>query len=203
MNYSNYKIILLGDSSVGKSSLVERYINNDFAKNFTTTVGVDYRLKIIHDKKIKLSFWDTAGQERFNEIIKAYYRNCNCYLILFDISNQESFLHVEKWLDSIKKYSNNENPFIILIGTKTDLSNNRAVKNNDIEIFIFRNKLEYYEISAKNNDNIDILFNHIIESLIEKYKKPEETISYRKKLSSLLLSKKDDNKEKSQNKNCC
>ena len=144
MNYNNYKIILLGDSSVGKKSLIERYINNNFEKNFIEQININYKSKIIHDKKIKLSFWETEKQENFDEIIKVYYRNCDCYLILFDITNQESFSHVEKWLDNIKIYSNVANPFIILIGTKADLSNNRVVKNKNIDIFIFRNKLEFY-----------------------------------------------------------
>lgn len=202
--YKNYKIILLGDSNVGKSSLVQRYVNDDFSHKFTVTVGTDYKCKLLKEKNIKISMWDTAGQEKYGDIIKSYYKNCDCYIVLFDITNQESFIHLEKWLENIKYYSCNDNNFIVIVGTKKDLNKSRTVSKNEIENFVIKNNFEYFEISSKNNDNIDMLFNHIIDIFIKKYDESMqvEYISYRKKISSALTfnNKQNCNEKK---KSCC
>lgn len=195
--YKNYKIILLGNSNVGKSSLVERYINNDFVHKFSVTVGIDYKYKFLRDKNMKLSIWDTAGQEKYGEITKTYYRNCDCYLILFDITNKESFLCLDKWIEKIKNFSFNDHNFIVIVGTKKDLTAERNVSKNEIEIFVTKNKVEYFEISSKNNDNITMLFDYIIDKLHnQNIKTIEIKLSTYKKISSLLFSEKKQNSNK-------
>jgi small GTP-binding protein len=183
-----FKYIIIGDSGVGKSSILNTYMTNEFDPHTNSTIGVEFYTKRLNidDKKIKIHMWDLAGQERFNSIVKTYYRNCNGVLLIFDLTNKNSFDHVNYWynelykmysLDNIDEY----NPSIFLIGNKNDISD-RTVSTKDVEKMLFnKNITNYMECSAKTGDNINDIFNMLNNSVyqnIEKY-------NYLEKLSKI------------------
>jgi len=159
----NIKLLLLGDSSVGKTTFLKKYIHNEFNPNYELTIGVDYSSKKLHinNKVINLQIWDTAGQEYFRSITKSYFRSSNCALIFFDISNIDSYNNVEYWVNTYLSLSNNDRNSIILIGNKSD-SIMRDVSNKDCFDLANSLKLIYYEISLKThtiNDISEIIIN--------------------------------------------
>jgi small GTP-binding protein len=165
-----FKIVLLGDASVGKSTMISRYIDGDYDEYYTSTIGIDFKRKTIFrgDKKIYLQIWDTAGQERFQSLSTIHYRNSHCFILLFDLTDVISFKKLEDYLEMIQLHMTFE-PLIIIFGTKKDIINRRVVKIEDISAFREQNKFEYFEISSKTNENIDIAFDHIVDILIEKF----------------------------------
>ena len=166
IDYS-YKIIIVGDTNVGKTSILNK-INNIDNKNVTTTIGVDFLIKrIIFDDNIiaKLKIWDTAGHERFNTITSHYYRNINGIILCFDLSKKETFINLEKWFNEIKKYNNNKNIPIIVIGNKNDLNKNLDLE--EINNFCKKINGEYLSISSYN-DSSDYLFRNIISNIANK-----------------------------------
>ena len=167
MNFNNiFKIILLGDSNVGKTSFLNKLIYNMTPNNYNPTIGVD--LNVLKFEKnndlIKLKIWDTAGQERFRSIITSYYKDSDGVFLLYDISNLQSFLNLKYWLKEIKEKCKPNIP-ILCIGNKNDLK--RAVDYEILFEFIKKNNLLYCEISAKNessiscNQNISILISSL------------------------------------------
>ena len=120
--------MLLGDSGVGKSCIIIRYIENNFSSNLMNSIGVDFKLKNIEidSKKIKLQIWDTAGQERFKTITTSYYKGAHAILIVFDITDRDSFDHVRNWMADIDKFAK-EGVLRILVGNKCDLIDKRQV----------------------------------------------------------------------------
>jgi len=163
----NYKIILLGESNVGKSSFMLRFIKNKFDPDITSTIGIDYLSKSINYKghKFKINIWDTAGQEKYNSIINNYYKNVDAGIIFFDLSDINSFNKIyEKWI-KLFKLNCGDKPFIV-IGNKKDIKdnffeNNTAIADNDSYIY------PYYQISTKNQDSLNLI-NEIFESLVDK-----------------------------------
>ncbi len=158
-----FKIISIGDSGVGKSSLITQYVDNIFTDSHISTIGVDFKIKTIEHlgKIIKLQIWDTAGQERFRTITTSYYRGAHGIMIVFDKTNIDSYLNINKWLNEVK-YHAKENVKIILIGNKSDL-NDIQVKEQEIIDFCKNNNLCYIETSAKTGTNVDNIFEKLIE----------------------------------------
>jgi len=152
------KYVLIGDSYVGKSSIVYRYMRNGFNQDITPTICVEFGSKIVNygDTKYKIHVWDTAGQESFNSITKSYYRNTCVAFIVFSFDNEESFKNVDKWISDLKEFTNNENLIIYLVGNKSELKTKYFY--NDFNI-------RYFEVSAKNNIGIDELFNESIKDI--------------------------------------
>ena len=129
-----YKLLLLGDSAVGKSCLLLRYCDEKFQDLHLATIGLDFRLKTIYlenNKKIKVQIWDTAGQDRFLAITKNYYRGANGILLVFDVTNSSSFEHIKNWIEQIKEEASDK-IIIYLIGNKIDCIDNRVIKNEAI-----------------------------------------------------------------------
>ena len=128
------KMILIGDSSVGKSWLLIRFADDDFAENYVTTIGVDFRFRTLKldDYSVKLQIWDTAGQERYRTITNAYYRGADGIIIVFDLTSKESFINLYDWLDEVKK-SAPENTSILVFGNKSDLTAERQVTEEEIK----------------------------------------------------------------------
>jgi small GTP-binding protein len=169
------KISVIGDSGNGKTTLINKFVNGEFFEERCSTIGLDFRTKIIENdnKKIKIKIWDTAGQERFAEIVKSAYRDSDGIILTYDITNYESFLDLDSWMEKIKNVIDNEYCCIILVGTKADLP--RKVPQNDVVDFILKNDLRYIEISSKDGTNIDSLFIAITEMILRKIKnKPEK-----------------------------
>ena len=163
-----YKIILVGDSSVGKTNLLTQYVDEKFTENNISTVGIEFKNKIIeleNGRKIRLQIWDTSGQEKFMSLTKNYFRGCNLALFVFDVTNKTSFDDISMWLDSFKDV-NGEKSKRVLIGNKIDLDN-RVVEKEEAENFAKENDLQYFEISVKENiDNqINDMFVKIFESM--------------------------------------
>ena len=154
-----FKLLLIGNSGVGKSSLLFRFSENIWEKEFIPTIGVDFVSSIIHfnskniqklkslevdGKKVKLQIWDTAGQERFKNIQASYYKGANGVLVVYDITNRESFEHLNSWLIEIEK-NGNKNVYKLLIGNKADLEENRDIKKEEGQEFASINGMEFFE----------------------------------------------------------
>lgn len=154
-----FKYLIIGDSGVGKTSILARFCDNMFSPTFISTVGIDFRIRTIEidGVLIKLQIWDTAGQERFRAITSAYYRGATGIFLVYDVTSQQSFDNIKKW---IKNINDNNNGVIALtmIGNKADLEDKRAVPYETAKAFAKENKLDFYETSAKNSQNIENAF---------------------------------------------
>ena len=162
-----FKILLIGNSNVGKSSLFLRFVDEIWKENFVPTIGVDFKIKSIKidNKTIKLQIWDTAGQERFKSILSSYYKGANGILLLYDITNINSFKSLSNWLIDIEKNSS-KNVKKILIGNKCDLNELRKIPINKGKEFADTYNMKFIETSAKNNVNINECFNILGKELI-------------------------------------
>ena len=150
------KIIILGSSEVGKTSIFDRYFNNEFRENQLATVGIDFQTKFFkfEGMNIKGVYTDTAGQEKFRAISVNYLKPANGVILVFDITKEETFDAIEEWLKYLKD-NNKDNIEKILIGNKLDLENNRKVSKEDAEAFAKSNGCQYFECSAKTGQNIN------------------------------------------------
>ena len=166
---SLFKILLLGDSGVGKSCIILRYIENNFSTNLMNSIGVDFKLKNIEidNKKIKLQIWDTAGQERFRTITTSYYKGAHAILICFDITDRESFEHIRNWMADIDKFAK-EGVLRILVGNKCDLEHARQIRKEEGNEIANKYGIKYIETSAKDTINIEDLFISTAKHLLSK-----------------------------------
>ena len=162
------KLIIAGESGVGKSCIVNMFCNNIYTDTEMATIGVDFKIKIIKldEKKIKLHIWDTAGQERFKSVTVPYFRGVHGVLLVFDLTDHQTFEQLEKWLSEIEYYMADFNYKIILAGNKCD--NEGLIKVTDLEIEAFTKKhgMEYIMTSAKKNINIEEAFELIVTNIV-------------------------------------
>ena len=171
---ANYilKILTLGDTTVGKSSIVLRYAEDKFNENNAlATIGIDFKIKQIYrgGELIKVSIYDTAGQERFQNIIKHYYRGANGVLLTYDITNRGSFEKLGFWLNDLKENSDSmEDLYICLIGNKIDNEDEREVTTEEANIYAKDNNMPYFEVSAKTGQGIKKLFDDVIKGAMIK-----------------------------------
>ena len=179
------KILVCGNSLTGKTSLVNKYINNN-TSNVVSTIGVDYNSKNfeIEGKKIKVMIWDTAGQERFRSIISAYFRGAHGILLVFDVSHRKSFDDLKFWMSTIMVYTENEYN-IILIGNKTDLE--REVSNKEASTFANENNMSYFETNLQNN-NISDAFEKIVNDIYKRWKSDENKNNWSQTRNCITLS---------------
>ena len=154
-----FKVLLLGNSNVGKSSLFLRFVDDIWNDTFVPTIGVDFKIKTfeIDSKKIKMQIWDTAGQERFKNIIASYYRGAHGILLLYDVTDKDSFKNLSNWLIEIEKNAS-KNVLKILIGNKSDLDDKRVITYNQGKEFADTYGLKFIETSAKKNLNVNEAF---------------------------------------------
>ena len=162
------KLIVLGESGVGKTAILQQYINNVFTEDHKSTIGADFFTKKIDIGKnlITLQIWDTAGQERFKSLGKAFYRGANACILVFDITSKQSFEKIEEWKKQFESINNINNEYndsssststsypYLLLGNKSDLENNREITKNQAINYAKQNNMEYYETSAVNGENI-------------------------------------------------
>ena len=210
-----FKLLLIGNSSVGKSSLLFRFVENVWDDNFVPTIGVDFvrniyliylyilqKLKTleVNGKKVKLQIWDTAGQERFKNITASYYRGGNGVLVVYDITDRDSFENLNSWLIEIEKNAN-KNVYKLLIGNKCDLEDKRKVTYQEGKDFATSNGMQFIETSAKNDtkvkDAFELLTQEIIKASITKDK------SLERKEKTVHLSSGASDLSTKQKKGCC
>ena len=162
-----FKLILIGDSYVGKSNILLKYLKNQFNENSKTTIGVEFGTKniIINNKRIKIQIWDTAGQERYRSIISAYYKGAKGALIVYDITRKNTFDNIDKWITDLK-LNGDKNICIIILGNKSDLIDKREINKNDGIKKAEMYKTAFLETSALNGDNISKAFDELIEQIV-------------------------------------
>eukprot|EP00299_Pterocystis_sp_00344_P010431 c4658_g1_i1.p1 GENE.c4658_g1_i1~~c4658_g1_i1.p1 ORF type:complete len:250 (+),score=52.58 c4658_g1_i1:623-1372(+) len=160
------KVVVLGDTGVGKTCLLQTYVNSEFTTLFKPTIGADFLTKelIVGDRNVGLQIWDTAGMERFHSLAVPFYRGAEACLLVYDITNLESFKNLAKWrqnmLSNTKTADGTEVCFVV-IGTKLDLEQNRAVPKRDAEAYAQTLGMPYFEVSSMNNINVELAFQEI------------------------------------------
>eukprot|EP01071_Lankesteria_metandrocarpae_P004117 Lankesteria_metandrocarpae@DN3384_c0_g1_i1.p1 len=161
-----YKIVLIGDSGVGKTNLLSRFTRDEFNLESKSTIGVEFATKsvVTEGKVVKAQIWDTAGEERYRAITSAYYRGAVGALLVYDISKRLSFEHIERWLKELREYAD-PNIVILLVGNKSDLKNLRAVDQSDSAKFAEKEGLAFIETSALEATNVDKAFNRILTEI--------------------------------------
>lgn len=168
-----YKVVIIGDSGVGKSNLLTRWTRNEFNLESKSTIGVEFTTRTIQieGKNIKVQIVDTAGQERFQAITSIYYRGAVGALVVYDITKYTSFKNTEKWLRELHN-NTNENICVMLVGNKMDLANLREVSADEAKGFAQARGLSFIETSALDNTNIELCFQTILHEIYHKLSKP-------------------------------
>jgi len=166
------KLIVVGNQGTGKSSILNRFVNETFDENYQATIGLDFHSKniTIHDQDVRLIIYDTAGQEKFRSLIPMYIREAQIILFIYDISDKESFDSIPKWIQQVNDVINKEVVFA-LIGNKLDLESNRKVTFEEGKKLAEKNNYVFQEVSAKTGDNFEKLFEvQIFEAVYNKFK---------------------------------
>ena len=166
-----FKLLLIGDSGVGKSCLLLRFADDTYTESYISTIGVDFKIRTIEldGKTIKLQIWDTAGQERFRTITSSYYRGAHGIIVVYDVTDLESFNNVKQWLHEIDRYAS-ENVNKLLVGNKCDLETRRAVSTDQAREFADSLGIEFLETSAKTATNVEKAFMTMAAQIKTRYK---------------------------------
>ncbi len=197
------KVILIGDSGVGKTNIMSKYLKNQFMENSKATVGVEFGSKLFNHEghKIKAQIWDTAGQEKYKAITGAYYKGSKGAFVVYDITRKETFASVERWVNDLKSTSDPKLT-IILIGNKNDMEDQRQVTKEQGEEKAKSFGCAFLETSALSGDNLDKAFTLMVKEIFEKFNSEstgEEEGDSVKKGEDIKLEKATENKKKS----CC
>lgn len=171
------KLVLLGNTNVGKTAILLRYVNNEFQPSAVPTVGASFttkRLPQTDGSVLKLELWDTAGQERYRSLIPMYYKDAAAAIVVYDVSSAESFLGAQEWVQEVRIHANPD-VLIILVGNKTDLS--RAVRPADVSAFVQENSLSHYEMSAKTGAGVLETFADLSSQLYNVLPTPRSSLS--------------------------
>ena len=166
-----FKILLLGDSEVGKSCFLMRYSDNVFVENYITTIGLDYKLKYIKldsGKTVKVQLWDTAGQDKYRTIAKNYFKGSHGILLLYDVTKQSSYDNIREWIHDIKEEVS-EKAIIFLIANKIDMTDKRKISKEKGEELAEEFKIPFFEASAKSGENVDEVFKALYKKISEVY----------------------------------
>ena len=194
------KLLIIGDSAVGKTSMLLKYVDNYFPETHMATIGVEYKSKTINTPKYKinLNIWDTAGQERFKSITRSFFNNTNGIVFVYDITNKTSFEGVKNWIKDSEPYGRFQS---VLCGNKLDLENKREVKNDTLKEYGMKKKMEVFETSAKDGTNLDKVFQKLIDLILKSRSEEELIKEFGVKSSNLNLGKRNNNQKDS--KMCC
>ena len=200
------RIIIIGDQSVGKTNIIYRFSSDKFMEEYNCSIGVDFFTKYLEvdQRKFKLQLWDTAGQENFRSITRAYYKNSACAIIVYDVTEKNSFKSVKEWIVECKNYTN-ENIILILVGNKKDLEDSRKISEKEGREFAEQNGIDcFFESSAKTGENINEIFQHICKIINKRI--DDNAIYFSDESNGIKLVKKDkdnDNNKKNNFSCCC
>ncbi|KAJ4820334.1 Ras-related protein [Rhynchospora pubera] len=163
---AKYKLVFLGDQSVGKTSIITRFMYDKFDSAYQPTIGIDFLSKTMYleDRTVRLQLWDTAGQERFRSLIPSYIRDCSVAIIVYDVSDRQSFMHISKWVEEVHT-QRRRNIIIVLVGNKNDLVDQRQVSFEEGEVKAIEIGAIFTETSAKSGFNIKTLFRKVASTL--------------------------------------
>jgi small GTP-binding protein len=162
------KVILVGDSGVGKSCLLKSFMGDPFKGVYTSTIGVDFEIKPIQidGKTVNLQIWDTAGQERFRTITTSYYRSADAILMVFDLTDEKTFSNLEAWMEDVRLYAQ-RHVEIMLVGNKVDLNEERVVDYKEAKSYAEKHNFQYFETSAKTKINVDKAFTKLTQTVYQ------------------------------------
>ena len=202
-----YKVIIIGDTNVGKSNILTRYLKDEFSSNTKSTVGVELGIKFLKIKNIKakIQIWDTAGQERYKAITSSYFKGSNGCFIVYDITNEASFDNVEKWYEQIQSETSKEIP-IVLVGNKCDLEDERKVPTEKAKEKAENLKCAFFETSALKGLNIDKIFEELVNTIYEKTANKNEddiNIEFIKEDKAVNLNEVNDENKDNKKGGCC
>ena len=203
MNYDKTcQILIIGDSLVGKTCLIQRYANGIFKEDHIMTVGLDFHTKqeMINNLTVSIKLWDTAGQERFKALTPSFFRNAEGVVLAYDVTNSESFDNLKFWINSIKTNLFEKNIFIpiIIIGNKIDLEDMRDISKDIANKFAKENNFKYFETSAKTGEGVDEAFRDLVNQILANSDKNEEAAKERKSVKI-----EDNQVDKKKKKGCC
>ena len=197
-----FKIVLIGDSGVGKSNMLSRFTKNEFNIESKATIGVEFATKCItfNNKVIKAQIWDTAGQERFRAITSSYYKGAMGALLVFDISKKETFDNLDRWFNEVRAFTKPE-ACIILVGNKADLTDLREVQQEEAIKYVAQQKINYFETSALASTNIDKVFEELLVNIARATDPYFDTVNERPNAETKKTVKLD--KKEKKKINCC
>lgn len=194
----NCKLVVLGDSGVGKTALIHRYVQNQFRADFKATIGADFNSKTINvaNQEVDLQIWDTAGDERFHSVGAAFYRGTDACILVYDVTQRESFNRLKAWEQELfAKSGIDQQDFpIVVFGNKADLEERRQVSAEEGQQFGRQNDVPVFEVSALSGQNLGVGFEKIVEVFLaraERVKKDTEPITIKLKLDAKNEGKKD------------
>lgn len=208
-----FKLLLIGNSGVGKSCILMRYADNSFTENFFNTIGVDFKIKTItlNDQVIKMQIWDTAGQDRFRTLTSSYYRGAHGIIIVYDVTSKESFDNVRTWMQEIEKFAS-ENVNKLLVGNKWDLEEQREVTTDEGKDLAKKYDIPFLEVSAKNAVCVDDTFTTMATEIQARFLKEKgsktkidaKSFAFGSNSTAVTLNSKKEVKEpEASKKNCC
>ena len=164
-----FKLLVIGDTGVGKTCIILRYVDNHFSKNMLSTIGVDFKTKTIRlrQRQIKLQIWDTAGHERFRTITNAFYRGAMGIVLAYDVTNEKSFNNIAQWMKNISdQCTGSDDPVRVIVGNKCDLAG--VVERERAEELATRYRCRFFETSAQSGRNIDEAFTYLTEAILDR-----------------------------------
>lgn len=195
-----FKLLIIGDSGVGKSSLLLRFADNTFSGSYITTIGVDFKIRTVQvdGQRVKLQIWDTAGQERFRTITSTYYRGTHGVIVVYDVTSGDSFANVKRWLHEIEQNCDVVNK--VLVGNKNDAPDRKVVLTEDALRFAEQMGIQLFETSAKDNINVEEMFMSVTRQVLRNKQEMRERQNVNAQQDTVNLRKS--NKQGKRNK-CC